>query len=273
LPSPKQRVIYYCVDDWTQFHNLDGEYLGRKERQLVTRADTIFAASRFLADKLQQTVTSSSSGSRIADPASAPKVHYMPHGVEHAKFAAALTPETATPVDVSRIPHPIIGFYGNLHSWVDVRLIADLAAACQDWQFVLIGHPYDDVSPVESLPNVHLLGRREHDELPAYCRAFDVAVIPYDMSSNRMESVNPVKTKELLAAGLPVVASAVPELAGMEPDVVIARSVAEWLSAIEAQLSREDRQAISRRVKQEDWVEKVTEIRGLVDRAGWREQP
>ena len=194
-----------------------------------------------------------------------PKVVYMPHGVEHAKFAAALAPQTVIPADIATIPHPIIGFYGNLHSWVDVDLIATVARNQKMWHFVLIGHPYDDMSPVESLPNVHLLGRKEHDELPAYCKAFDMGIIPYDMSGPRMESVNPVKTKEILAAGLPIVASAIPELEGMEPDVLIARSTEQWIDGIETQLARQDRRNISEGVRSGEWVEKVAEIRRIVD--------
>lgn len=273
VPSPSggNEVIYYCVDDWTQFHNLDGKYLGEKERQLVSRANIIFAASRFLEKKLQTMINTTDlrppPARRSFGEGESSVLRYMPHGVEHAKFAAALSPDTTVPEDIAAIPYPIVGFYGNLHSWVDLGLVSELAQRKTEWQFVLIGHPYDDVSAVESLPNVHLLGRREHDDLPAYCRAFDIAIIPYDMTQARMESVNPVKTKELLAAGCPIVAAAVPELENMSEDILIARSADEWIAAIEQQLARKDRQAISGRVLSEDWTPKVQAIRGIVDAA------
>jgi hypothetical protein len=112
---------------------------------------------------------------------------------------------------------------------------------------------------------VHLLGRREHCDLHTYCRAFDVAIIPYDMSNPRMESVNPVKTKELLGAGLPIVASEVPELRNYGDDVLTCEGNDAWLSALDRQVARRDQTAISERVRNESWENKVATIRRIVD--------
>ena len=67
------------------------------------------------------------------------------------------------------------------------------------------------LAPIEGLPNVHLLGQKKHDELPAYCKGFDVGLIPYRIDE-RMKFVNPLKLREYLSAGLPVVSTAVPEV-------------------------------------------------------------
>jgi glycosyltransferase involved in cell wall biosynthesis len=189
----------------------------------------------------------------------------MPHGVEFARFAMALDKTLPAPSDVAGLPKPVIGFYGNLHPWVDFNCVASLAIARPAYSFVLIGEPYADVSALEALPNVHLLGRREHGVLHYYCRAFDVAIIPYDMSNPRMESVNPVKTKELLAAGLPVVASDVPELRNYGDNVMTCTTPEEWLAALDRQVARNDHVAISESVSEESWENKVVAIRGIVD--------
>ena len=244
-------VIYYVVDDWTKFHNLDGEWMGGKERELLGRADVVFAASGVLEREMKERGRGD--------------VHYVSHGVEYGKFAAALGSETVVPDDVAGLPKPVVGFYGNIHPWVDLGLVAELARRKPAWSFVLIGHPYVDVGALKALPNVHCLGRREHDELPAYCRAFDVAVIPYDMGQVRMESVNPVKTRELLAAGVPIVASDVPELRQFGDRVLIGRTIEEWVSALEKQIERSDRRAISESVKNDDWSARVRQIRDIVD--------
>jgi glycosyltransferase involved in cell wall biosynthesis len=186
----------------------------------------------------------------------------MPHGVDHAKFAMALDPGTEIPADMVGLPKPIIGFYGNIYPWIDFGLVERLAAARPAWTFVMIGQVYCDVSRLQVLPNVRLLGRREHSQLPGYCKAFDAAIIPYDLKHPRMESVNPVKTKELLAAGVPVVAEDIPELSAYGRDVLTCSGVDEWLSALEAQIVRTDRKDISQRMKQEDWAGKVAEMRG-----------
>ena len=255
--SHAPRVIYYCADDWTQFHNLDGAWMGRKERALLERSDAVFVTSRYLENKF---LSSPAYGNMSPDD-----LHYMPHGVEYARFAQALDKDAPIPEDVAGLPKPVIGFYGNLHPWVDFGLIAALAAARSEWSFVLIGEPYADVAALEALPNVHLLGRREHGVLHEYCRAFDVAIIPYDMSNPRMASVNPVKTKELLAAGLPLVASDVPELRNYGDDVLTCTGTDSWLEALDRQVRRQDHNEISERVRRESWENKVVAIRQALE--------
>lgn len=248
--SARPRVIYYCVDDWSKFHNLDGAWLAAKEEMLLRRADVVFAPSRFLEAKCRRLT-----GGRV---------HYVPHGVEFGAFSRALGPATAVPADIAALPKPVVGFYGNLHPWVDFGLVGRLAKMRPQWSFVLIGEVFCDVSEISALPNICLPGRREHATLPEYCKAFDAAIIPYDMKQARMESVNPVKTKELLAAGVPVAAADVPELRGYGDDVIICRTDDDWISALEKQVSRRDRAEISERMATEDWSRKVETMRAVV---------
>ena len=244
------RIIYYCVDDWTKFHYLDKDWITKKECELLDRADIVFAVSRFLEKKLQDISEKS--------------VYYMPHGVEHKKFRSALS-MTDIPADIANIKKPIIGFYGNIYPWVDLDLLEKFAWQRTGWSFVMIGGLFADVSRFDDIDNVYFLGRKEHDELPHYCAAFDVAIIPYDMSNERMESVSPVKTRELLAAGLPIVAADVPELRGMD-NVSIAITDNEWITAIEEQLLRNDHEKISTRVQKDDWAIRVDNIRNIINR-------
>lgn len=254
--SGNNKVIYYCADDWTKFHNLDGAWMDAKERRLVNRSDVVFATSRYLEEKLQGITGDAGPG-----------VVYMPHGVDYGHFAQACDKGIPLPDDLAALPRPVVGFYGNLHPWVDFGLLAALAEARPRWSFALIGEVYRDVGTLRGIPNVHLLGRREHAALPDYCRGFDAALIPYDMSHPRMESVNPVKTKELLAAGVPVVASRVPELTGYGDRVLLCSGADAWLQALERQIAKspEDRLAISESVRGEDWSAKVRHIRSRVE--------
>ncbi len=242
------RVIYYCVDDWTNFQYLDTDWIGEKERELLASSDMVFAVSRYLVDKLKKI--------------SGQDIHYSPHGVEYEKFRKALFPQKM-PDDIQQVRKPIIGFYGNLYPWVNLALIKKLAEQQPDWNFIFIGGVFCDISDFAKIDNVHFLDRKEHDELPGYCAAFDVAIIPYDMSNPRMESVSPVKSREILAAGVPVVAADVPELRGMA-DVLIAVTVDDWIIAIEKQLQRNDNEEISKKVINDDWVRRVSQIRKIV---------
>jgi len=247
------RIIYYCADDWTKFHNLDGAWMSGRESRLIACADAVFATSRYLVEKFDA----------IGKDSASPPIVYMPHGVDFEAFARALDRTLPLPADLANIAQPIVGFYGNLHAWVDFALIARLAQARPDWSFVLIGEIYGDVTDLRRHANVHLLGRREHAFLPDYCRGFKAAIIPYDLSHARMESVNPVKAKELLAAGVPVVASSVPELAPYGDHVMLCERDEAWLAALEHQLQLPEaaRRLISQSVSNEGWDRKVLEIR------------
>jgi glycosyltransferase involved in cell wall biosynthesis len=249
--ATRHAVVYYCVDDWSKFTYLDAEWISKKERELVRVADIIFTPARYLVEKM----ASLTEGGR--------PVHYIPHGVEYQKFRAALAVRTL-PEDVAGIKKPVIGFYGNIYPWVDLNLVAELARRRPDWSFVLIGGIFCDVARLQGLANVHLLGRKEHDDLPRYCAAFDVGMIPYDLADPRMESVNPVKAREILAAGVPIVASDVPELRMFGEDVLIAKTPDEWVHGIERQMRRDDRERVSRSVQNDDWADRVATIRGKI---------
>ncbi|MBN1557459.1 MAG: hypothetical protein JW951_04865 [Lentisphaerae bacterium] len=258
-------VVYYCADNWALFPDLDGAYLGIKERELAARADVIFASARGLVDKMRHLVQEvRTNGADNVEPAR-PQVVYAPHGVEYTEFARALDPDVPIPEDLAAFPRPVIGFYGNICPWIDFDLVADLAAARPAWSFVLIGGIQCEVGSLAHASNIHLLGRREHAVLPLYCRGFDAAMIPYNLGDPRMETVNPVKAKELLAAGVPIVAADLPELRGFGRDVLCCRHKAEWLAGLEQQIARTDRRDISRRMQPEDWPARVAWLRRTVD--------
>ncbi len=258
--SGYERVVYYCADDWTSFRHLDGTWMREKELALIKRADHIFATAPFLVDKLKG-MQQDAGLQGVRPPV------YMSHGVDYEAFAKALDRTLPVPPDIAALPHPVIGFYGNLHAWVDFALIQSLAEARPGWSFVLIGENYAAPDSLSHYHNMHLLGRREHAELPSYCRGFDVAIIPYDMRQHRMESVNPVKTKELLAAGLPVVAADVPVLRTYGDVIRIGLSRESWLDALERQLALDQvaRRAISASVQGESWQEKALQIRAYLN--------
>src|SRR6185312_1033459 len=123
------------------------------------------------------------------------------------------------------------------------------------WHIVLIGQQLVDTSAVRDLPNVHLLGQKKHHELPAYCKGFDVGLIPY-VIDERMTFVNPLKLREYLSAGLPVVSTPVPELRRYSDKARIAATPDEFVAACEAALregTASERAARSAAMTGETW--------------------
>ena len=249
--------VYYCVDEWSMFSYLDKEQTVAAEHKLLDRVDAVFAINHALADAKRERNQAT---------------YVSPHGVDHAQFARALDDATVVPADIAPLPHPRIGFYGTLQTWVDFELIAHIARARPAWQIVLIGQQLADVSALRGLPNVHLLGQKRHDELPAYCKGFDVGMIPYRIDE-RMAFVNPLKLREYLSAGIPVVSTAVPEVMRYANLCEIATTPAEFIGAIErvlADTTREARRARSAAMTKETWAARVAEVTQTVDQIAQR---
>lgn len=244
-------AVYYCVDEWSMFAYLDRDATVAAERRLLERVDATFAINQALADNKRAVCAAT---------------YVSPHGVDHALFARALDDATQVPADLGALPRPRIGFYGTLQSWVDTELIAHVARARPAWSIALIGQQLGDLTALRGLPNVHLLGQRRHDELPAYCKGFDVGIIPY-RAEERMAFVNPLKLREYLSAGLPVVATPIPE-ARRYPGVHVAATPDEFVRAIERALGEGSlgaRVARSAAMATETWSARVAEVVRVID--------
>ncbi len=237
--------VYYCVDEWSMFGYLDRAQTVAAERTLLEKVDVVFAINSALA-----------AAKRAVNPAT----FEAPHGVDHAAFAKALDPATIVPPDLDALPHPRLGFYGTLRDWVDFELLAHVARARPAWQIVLLGQELCDTSAIKGLPNVHLLGQKPHDELPAYCKGFDVGMIPYRIDE-RMKFVNPLKLREYLSAGLPVVSTPVPEVRRYSQLAEIAATPDEFIAACERALaSGNQRAARSAAMTTETWAARVATV-------------
>jgi glycosyltransferase involved in cell wall biosynthesis len=244
--------VYYCVDEWSMFSYLDKNDTVAAEHALLAKVDCVFAINSELAETKR---------------ALQPRTYVAPHGVDQSLFARALDETTQVPPDMADLPRPVIGFYGTLRDWVDLDLIAEVARARPAWSIVLIGQKLDDVGPVAGLSNVHLLGRKPHADLPAYCKGMSVGLIPYRIDA-RMTFVNPIKLREYLAAGLPVVSTAVPEVCRYDKWCAIAHDGAGFITAIEraiAEDSPEKRRERSLSMKNETWPARVAQVASTVD--------
>lgn len=228
-------TIYHCVDDYAGNPGVDASTIERLEREIVSAADFVLATSGPLAARMP-----------------AGKTHCVPNVAETERFAVPCQ----VPGDLDRIPRPRIGYVGNVASYkVDVSLLARVAAARRSWSIVLIGgcgggDAATDIAALRQQPNVHLLGLRAYDEIPAYVQGLDVGLIPFRRSRVTDASL-PLKTFEYLAAGLPVVSTPLAALRHEPLDDVIryASGPTAFVDAIEQALATngEGQQAALRR--------------------------
>ena len=250
-PLQPSRVVYHCVDDIAAHERIDGDAFARAERLFAAHADLVIASSPPLAERMREL---------------AANVRLMPNVADTELFATALEDG---PVDsaLDALPRPRIVFVGAVSAIkVDLELLGELAELRPEWSIVLVGpvglgDPGTDVSGLAVEANVHLLGHRKPSELPALLRGADAALIPYRL--NRLTaSIFPMKVYEYLAAGLPVVATPLPSLAGVN-EISFAASAAETAAALDGLLASDSegrRQARSRSAAGHSWQARIAEI-------------
>ena len=252
----EEKVVYYCVDDHASFTGYDRQQVLRDEEELCRKADLV--------------VTTSMALQKAKAPWN-PNTILVPHGVDYEHFSRAVHEDLPEPADIAAIPHPRLGFFGLIRDWVDLDLLADVARKRPDWHIVMIGDADStvDLTGYRSLPNMHFLGRKPYADLPAYCRAFDVGLIPFKINE-LTEAVNPIKLREYLAAGLPVVSTPMPEITRYRDLADIVAGATAFCLAIEeaigATVSQRERR--SDRMAQENWERKVAQLGANLDRAG-----
>jgi hypothetical protein len=181
-----------------------------------------------------------------------PRTHLVPNAGDYAHFVRATDRSIAAP-EVAGLRPPVIGFAGNfLASKVDFGLLDEVARSRPDWTLLLIGPSARETQAalerLARLPNVLWLGPKPYAELPRFVAVFDVGLIPY-VSNAYTRSCFPLKLYEYLAAGKPVVASGLPELEGMEPDVVLASGPGAFVQAIEQALTQRGEAEKARRMR------------------------
>ncbi len=243
-------IVYHCVDEFSEFTGTDKNAILDMERNLMRKADQVLVSSGPLYEtkKLHNRQTS-----------------MVTHGVDLDHFRKACDSTTVLPADISALARPVIGFYGLVADWVDLNLIRFLAVSHPSWSLVLIGKVDTDVSAIEGLSNVHLLGRKPYSELPAYCAGIDVAILPFVINELTLAS-NPLKLREYLAAGLPVVTTNIPEVQRLGAHVHVGNTYDEFMRHIETCLAQGagPQLKIADAMSGESWDAKVEEMSSLI---------
>lgn len=244
-------LIYYCVDEYTAF---TGAAKGLKEieEELFRKADLVIVSAEKLLDA---------------------KKHFnentfiIRHGVDFNHFRKALSDETKIPDEIKNLPRPVIGFHGLLADWVDFELIKKTAGHFKNGSVVLIGKITVDaekkIKILNGIENIHFLGRKPYQDLPNYCKGFDVALNPFAINDLTL-AANPLKVREYLAAGLEVVSTDIPEVRILDY-CRIGKTPDEFVRQIEAALAKpKAKTEISDSIKGESWESRIEELRAIM---------
>ncbi|MDJ0366443.1 glycosyltransferase family 1 protein [Hymenobacter sp. H14-R3] len=186
-------TVYDCMDELAQFKGAPPE-LRQREQELFQKADLVYTGGQRLYEAKREQHNDA---------------HSFPSSIDKDHFGQARDPKLAEPADQAGIAHPRIGFFGVVDERLDIDLLGQLATNHPAWQFVIIG-PVVKIDPA-SLPrnkNIHYLGGKNYQQLPAYLRGWDVATLLFARNEST-EFISPTKTPEYLAAGRPVVSTSI----------------------------------------------------------------
>jgi len=210
-------LVYQRTDKYEEYSDQSREYIEAAHRWLSTQADLVIYASTALYEE---------EGNRDA------RSLLVRHGVELGLFDRNRALKTVSPPDLANIKRPIVGFFGDIEgNVVDMELIGASIRAIPDASFVFVGRLTTNASPFDGLTNVYFLGKKPYEAVPEYGARFDVALMPW--KRNRwIQYCNPIKLKEYLALGLPIVTTEFPEALHYCDVMYVARSRDGFINGI-----------------------------------------
>jgi glycosyltransferase involved in cell wall biosynthesis len=256
-------IVYDCMDELSKFRFAPSELVDR-EAYLLAEADVVFAGGYRLAE---------SKARRHRN------VHFFGCGVDLAHFGTARDGDTLVHEALAPLNAPVAGYYGVIDERIDYPLLAALAALLPDVAVVMVG-PVVKVDPrvLPQAPNIHWLGQRNYAELPALVKGFDVCLMPFALNEST-EYINPTKTLEYMAAGKPIVSTAIADVVHhFTPVVAVADDIGAFVAAVRDGIERPNATLITHGVeqaRQNSWDSIVARMQRVMDRAltprtGWR---
>lgn len=239
---PVQRWVYYCVDDFSEWPGLDGATLRRMEKTLVQKADTLIAVSNTLRERLESMGRT---------------VHLLTHGVD-VDFWGRPQATSVLP-QLAEMERPLVVFWGVVDRRMDVAFVQRLDAEMTRGTIVLAGPESDPDPALHKCRRLARLGSLPFAQLPALAHEAAALIMPYaDLPVTR--AMQPLKLKEYLAAGKPVVVRALPAtcewadcLDRADSPETFARSVCLRVSTGLPQSQQQAR----KRLASETWAEKA----------------
>jgi len=245
LKMKKSRLVYQRTDRYEESEGIDVAVITNYDKKLKAQADLTIFVSKLVYDEERN---------QCKNPL------YLDHGVDYDLFAGDGR-STAPPADIADLPRPIIGYFGevNGHS-VDIALAQQLADLLPEMSFVYIGNVSSDVSALEARKNVRLLPRKPYEEIPVYGRCFDVSIIPW-VCNRWTQAANPIKLKEYLALGKPIVSTPViAELESCRDVVYQGSSPREFADCVKQALAEDSPVRVAarrQRIQQDTWDAKA----------------
>jgi glycosyltransferase involved in cell wall biosynthesis len=241
-------------DKFSAFTEANQPVIAALEKRLLAAADTVVYVSHTLLEEERSSVSGTP--------------YFLGHGLDVEHFT--VPDDAPAPDDLAGIAHPVVGFFGGIDDYVvDLDLLRRTAESMTEGTLLLIGDATCDISELASHPRVLWLGPRDYSQIPSYGAAFDVAIMPW-LDNDWIRYCNPIKAKEYLALGRPIVTTYYPEVEPFDQVMGVAKSPDEFVALVhEATQTGGEGTPQTRRaaVAGDTWLARSQELLQLIDSA------
>lgn len=247
-------VVYQRTDRFEAFTGVDKSRITGCDRRLKSRADLTLFCSRSLHEE---------------EGASCRESMFVDHGVDFEMFRRAGLGRDE-PAEFATIDRPRVGFVGGIDAHTfDPDLFVEVARLTPEATFVLVGGCSLPAGWC-TVPNVRMLGQVPYDQVAGYMAANDVLIMPWNRSE-WIKACNPVKLKEYLGTGRPVVSTPFDELRNYEGLVRVGTDAATFAAHVRDALREPgDPRPGQARVERETWAAKGRLVRDRLEDLGVR---
>lgn len=254
-------TIYHVVDEYSAYDNINDElktFIDKLDKEIAEKADLVFVVSEQLFKKRK---------------GYNPCTHIIPNGVDFEKFKNTLNSSNSLPDDIKRLPKPIIGYSGLIGSYIDLKLIEQIALRHPNWSLVLVGQKgigsnMDVFEALIRMDNVHFLGSKTIDELPHYLKAFDVCLIPY-IETEQVINSSSLKLYDYMAFGKPIVTTSFPVSRELKDLLYLGSSRESFITLVENAVNEDDKIVSEKRKEYaaaNTWDHRVLQASSLIEK-------
>jgi hypothetical protein len=251
----KSKLVYQRTDRFEDTPLVNSQSVFQDDKTLKQDADLTIYVSTSLYEQ---------------ERAQCKRAFFLDHGVDYDLFSSA-DKNGISPPDIASIPRPIAGYIGTVEDIkMDINYLEVVIGLLPDVSFVFVGKVDASFLQLREKKNVWLLGQKPYEQIPQYGKFFDVAIIPW-RKSNWTEAANPIKFKEYLSLGKPIVSTAIPEINKYKDVVYEARPPEEFADCIKKALAEDCPELVTKRrqkVAKDTWQNKAAEVLQLVERLG-----
>lgn len=257
---PVEGWVYYCVDDFREWPGLDGRTLGRMEEHLVRKVDEIVVVSETLRSRMSHLGREST---------------LLTHGCDldrwhvSARSAGSVSGVQSVPNTLLRASDRPILFWGVIDRRTDIALVRRLSEAIPDHRIVFVGPQQNPDPELLNLKNVECHPSVPFEALPQLAATASVLIMPYT-DSPVTRAMQPLKLKEYLATGKPVVVRSLPATHEWSDCLDEASTPDAFAACVKERLKSglpSSQWAARDRLKQESWSSKAKQLLERIEAA------